>query len=151
MSYRQKIKEYIDLNREDLSIYKVYNLIDLEEEDLLKLKKVLWEELGTYEEFVEEFKTESVSRAIRELIGVNRDAVIVKFTDFLRDNSLSLSQARLIDSIVDRYAEVGYMEREELEEGINLPRKLREIYTQKPLIDEILSIVDSLNSLTFTA
>lgn len=151
MSYRQKIKEYIDLNREDLSIYKVYNLIDLEEEDLLKLKKVLWEELGTYEEFVEEFKTESVSRVIRELIGVNRDAVIVKFTDFLRDNSLSLSQARLIDSIVDRYAEVGYMEREELEEGINLPRKLREIYTQKPLIDEILSIVDSLNSLTFTA
>lgn len=110
-TYRERIIDYLLAHSESAAVQKLAHLDRLDARDLEELERVLWEELGTRDDF-DRAKDEahhdgSIAAFLRTLIGVDEDAVMEKFGAFLLDKTFNSRQQEFIQSIVDYLRENG--------------------------------------------
>ncbi len=104
VSYKQKVLEYLSKNGEDPVIQKIKNLEQLTNSDIRELEKVLWERLGSkddYEKHIGNKMYGNVAIFIRSLVGINRETALQKFSQFIDSNTLNSSQLEYLKSILD--------------------------------------------------
>lgn len=105
MSYKQKILDYLSENSDNLVIKKIKNLEKLTQNDIIQLEKVLWEELGSKEDYEKQTKNMiqggNVAIFIRSLVGVDRDVALDKFSKFIDVNTLNSDQLEYLKTIID--------------------------------------------------
>ena len=120
MTYREKVLDFLTNNREHPVLQKIHNLERLENEDIDALEKILWQELGTKEDYERYLRREQVTADlpvaafIRKVNGVNRKKAVRMFTEFIAVNSLTANQEEFINSIVNYVCQNGDMDREVL-------------------------------------
>lgn len=105
VSYKQRIMDYLSENSNNPVIQKIRNLEQLNHNDILQLEKVLWEELGSKEDYENQIQNQfqggNVAVFIRSLIGVNHSIALEKFSNFIDINTLNSDQLEYIKTIID--------------------------------------------------
>ncbi len=104
-TYRQKILDYLSENSNNPVINKIKNLEQLTISDIGQLEKILWEDLGTREDYEKQTRNmicgKNVAIFIRSLVGIDRETALKKFSKFLDTNSLNSDQQEYLKSILD--------------------------------------------------
>ena len=116
VSYKQRIIDFLANNRNLPVLKKIYNLEQLSIDDINELERILWEELGSKEDYA--IHTQgmlcggNVAAFIRSLIGVDRREALEKFSDFLTDSELNAEQEDFLNTIVQYVCENGDITKE---------------------------------------
>lgn len=116
VSYRQRIIDFLAANRNLPVLKKIYNLEQLSAEDIDELERILWQELGSKEDYAKHTEQMqfggNVAAFIRSLIGVDRREALDKFSDFLSDSTLNSEQEEFLNTIVQYVCENGDITKE---------------------------------------
>lgn len=100
-NYRKKVEFYLKEHSDKLAVYKLRNNKQLSETDLKELERILWQELGSKEDYVKEYGDTPIGRLVRRIVGVDRMAVNEAFGGFLTEERLNIHQMRFVRLIVD--------------------------------------------------
>ena len=116
VSYKQRIIDFLANNRNLPVLKKIYNLEQLSMDDINELERILWEELGSKEDYAVHTQGMlcggNVAAFIRSLIGVDRREALEKFSDFLTDSELNADQEEFLNTIVQYVCENGDITKE---------------------------------------
>ena len=82
-TYREKVLDYLIEHSDNEVIHKIQRLEPITNEDLKALEKILWEELGTKEEYEQTTDIDNLAVFVRSLIGLSQEAVNEKFGEYL--------------------------------------------------------------------
>ena len=113
MTYKQRVIDYLAKNRGLPVLNKIFNMEKLEDKDIEELERILWEELGTkeeYQRYVERGNLicgDSVGAFIRAQIGVDRVVAVERFSKFLSGVSLNTMQEEYLKTIITYVCENG--------------------------------------------
>lgn len=113
-TYREKVLDYLIEHSDNEVIHKIQRLEPITNEDLKALEKILWEELGTKEEYEQTTDIDNLAVFVRSLIGLSQEAVNEKFGEYLNGNVLNAQQQEFIRAIINYVRENGNISREDL-------------------------------------
>ena len=115
-TYREKVLDYLIEHSDNEVIFKIQRLEPITNEDLKALEKILWEELGTKEEYERETDIDNLAVFVRSLIGLSQEAVNEKFGEYLNGNTFNSTQQEFVRAIINYVRENGDISREDLVE-----------------------------------
>ena len=113
-TYREKVLDYLIEHSDNEVIHKIQRLEPITNEDLKALEKILWEEVGTKEEYEQTTDIDNLAVFVRSLIGLSQEAVNEKFGEYLNGNILNAQQQEFIRAIINYVRENGDISREDL-------------------------------------
>ena len=100
-NYKKKVEYYLKEHQDHLAVYKLRRNKRLTAAEFAELERILWEELGTKEEYQKEYGTTPVGRLVRKIVGVDREAVNAAFSEFMSEEKLNLNQMRFVRLMMD--------------------------------------------------
>ena len=112
--------DYLSEHRDDEVFQKIYNMEQLTIIDVHELERIMWEELGTKEQYEEYCRKEqkiyggNVAALIRSLCKIDRVKAHQKFSEFIRSEQLTSMQEEYLDGIINYICVNGDMERRTL-------------------------------------
>ena len=109
-SYRKKVEFYLKEHQDELAIYKLRNNKKLTKQDIETLERVLFNELGSKEEYEKEYGKTPVTQLVRKILGLDRNAANEAFSEFLNNKSFNSSQIHFVKLIVDYIVKNGFIE-----------------------------------------
>ncbi|MDO4926292.1 MAG: DEAD/DEAH box helicase family protein [Turicibacter sp.] len=109
-NYRKKVEHYLHEHRDELAIYKLRNNKELTKQDIETLEALMWTQLGTKEDYQKEFGETPVTKLVRKIVGMEKEAAQAVFSEFLSDQSLNVSQLKFIELLVDYIVANGFIE-----------------------------------------
>lgn len=118
MAYRERVLDYLVNNRDNPALRKIHNLERLTSEDIDNLEQIMWQELGTKEDYERYLLHEQITEGmpvaafIRKINGVDRKKGIQMFTEFISANNLTAGQEDFINSILTYVCQNGDMKKE---------------------------------------
>lgn len=147
--YRKKVEHYLKEHQHEdtLAIYKLRNNKPLMKQDVAYLEQILWEELGSKEQYEKDYSDTPVTKLVRKVVGLDRQAAMEAFSTFLSEQNLNLQQSQFVDLIIDYIVKNGTLEPHALQQdpfssvgGIMVVFK-----DQLPKARGILDIIDRIN------
>ena len=108
--YRKKVEFYLKEHADNLSVYKLRNNKKLNGTDMKELERILWNELGSREDYTKEYGDTPIGLLVRKIVGVDRNALNEAFSKFLSDEKLNINQIRFVNLIIDYIVENGNIE-----------------------------------------
>lgn len=144
-NYKQRVIDYLEENIDSQVIRKIRNVIPLDADDLRELERILWEELGTLEDYEHISGGESVGVFVRKIVGLDREAISKMFAEYLAQYNFSAIQEEFLHQIVTFVLENGDIEPRNLiadEPFKNL--EYTEIFGGNP--DVVYALIDRLHS-----
>lgn len=115
MTYREKLLDFLTQQRDHPVLQKIHNLEHLSSADIDELERILWQELGTKEDYERYLKREQmtadipVAAFIRKVVGLDRQKAIRLFSDFISANTLTAEQEEFINNILNYVCQNGDM------------------------------------------
>jgi len=119
MTYREKVMDYLTANSDNPVLQKIKNIEQLTADDINELERVMWQELGSKEDYLRFLASEnlhtgvclvSVAAFIRTLIKVDHQKALEKFSTYISENTLTADQEEYLKSILDYVCANGDME-----------------------------------------
>ena len=109
-NYKKKVEFYLKEHQDNLAVYKLRHNKKLNTSDMKELECILWNELGSKEDYRKEYGDTPVGRLVRKIVGVDREAVNEAFSEFLSEEKLNINQIRFVRLMVDYIAANGNIE-----------------------------------------
>lgn len=100
-------------------------------DDIEALEKVLWSELGTKEEYEQEYGSKPLGELVREIVGLEMKAAKAAFSEYLEGANLDSRQIYFVNQIVEYIVHNGMMKKFVRASGIPVYRsgqRSRDIY-----------------------
>ena len=144
-SYRKKVNQYLIEKQNHLAIHKLKTNKRLTKDDFLALEKILWNEIGTKEDYEREFGDTPLTILVRKIVGLEQEAANEAFSEFLDDQNLDSKQIRFVKAIVDYVVKNGVIEPRALtEEPFRSIGSIVDVFPTESAL-RIVSIMDRLN------
>lgn len=99
-TYQEKVIDYLLSNNTNETIVKIKMLDKINDRDLKELERILWEELGTRDDYFNVTDEKNLAVFIRSIVGIDKDAINKKFSKYLNINVLSSKQQDFVKSII---------------------------------------------------
>ena len=116
MSYKQKVIDYLSTHRDHPVLDKIRKMEQLTVSDVRELEKILWEELGSREDYDRHTSNlpcgPNVAMFVRSVIGVDRASALKRFSMFLSGSELNADQEEFLSSILSYVCENGDITKE---------------------------------------
>ncbi|RHR37524.1 DUF4145 domain-containing protein [Parabacteroides sp. AF18-52] len=110
-TYKQRVVDYLAENKDNAVLQKIFNVEPLSQADIRDLERILWQQLGTREEYSKYAQNMiyggNVAAFIRSIIGVNRNIAIRKFTELISESNLNSMQEEYLKTILNYVCENG--------------------------------------------
>ena len=148
VNYNKRVERYLEDFKNNDVIKRLKNNHPLSLNDIKYLEKVLWDELGTKEEYTKTYGKIPLLKMISKIIGMDRDAVEKEFSEFLSDENLNSNQINFVRHIVDYIAQNGSIDKEKLQEFpiVNKFGGVGELFKNKTdVLIEIIGAVEKVN------
>lgn len=108
-NYKAKAEFYIRQHIDDEVIAKLKNNIPMTADDIKELEKILWNDLGTKEEYETEYGKKPLGEFVREIVGLDMNAAKAAFSKYLNDVNLDSRQIYFVNQIVEYIVQNGMM------------------------------------------
>ena len=109
-NYRAKAEYYIRQHASDNEVIaKLKGNIPLNTDDIAKLENILWNELGTKEEYEEAYENKPLGELVREIVGLDMNAAKEAFAEYLNDANLDEKQIYFVNQIIEYIVQNGMM------------------------------------------
>lgn len=101
-NYRNKVEYYIRKHEADNPvILKLKTNKPMDKKDIQDLEHVLWDELGTEEQYHLEYGEKPLGEFVREIVGLDMNSAKEAFSQYLNDTNLSENQIYFVNQIVE--------------------------------------------------
>lgn len=106
-NYKQRVIDYLCENSWKGAIYKVKNLIQLNNEDIKELEHILCDELGTKEDYDGICNKMSFGVFVRSIVGIDKEKIMSLMSEYQSQYNFNSRQQEFIHQIVDFVLENG--------------------------------------------
>lgn len=147
-NYRKRVSEYLKAHQDEIAIFKLRNNKQLTAQDINHLESILWSELGTKEDYEKEFGDTPITRLVRQIVGLDKQAVNEAFSEFLTSEKLNVNQIKFVKLITDYVVKNGYLEKQVLQQDpFRALGSVSELFRDNiGDVKGILSVVDEINA-----
>ena len=116
VSYKQNVLDFLSQNRNLPVLQKIYDMEQLTKADVDELERILWQELGSKEDY-NKFTNgmpcgSNVAIFIRSILGVDRKNAVRRFSEFISGNELNAEQEDFLMTIISYVCENGDITKE---------------------------------------
>ncbi|MBQ6293765.1 MAG: DEAD/DEAH box helicase family protein [Lachnospiraceae bacterium] len=108
-NYKAKAEYYVRQHQDNAVIAKLKSNVPLTEADVKVLEGILWNELGTKQDYEAEFGHKPLGEFVREIVGLDMTAAKEAFSEFLNDTNLDSRQIYFVNQIVEYIVRNGLM------------------------------------------
>lgn len=108
-NYKAKAEYYVRQHQDNSVIAKLKGNVPLTKDDIEKLEKILWSEVGTKDEYTAEYGEKPLGEFVREIVGLDMNAAKEAFSEFLNNANLDSKQIYFVNQIVEYIAHNGMM------------------------------------------
>ena len=108
-NYKVKAEYYIRQHQDQEVIQKLKYNKPLTKGDIELLEKILWNDLGTKEEYEEEYGKKPLGEFVREIVGLDMNAAKEAFSAYLDETNLDSRQIYFVNQIVEYIVHNGMM------------------------------------------
>ena len=116
VSYKQSVLDFLSRNRDLPVLKKIYDMEQLTTADIVELERILWEELGSKDDYDRYTKGmacgSNVAIFIRSMVGVDRKNAVRRFSMFISGNELNAEQEDFLLTIIAYVCENGDITKE---------------------------------------
>jgi len=109
--YHAKVRHYLNQNKdnENLAVYKLRRNLPLTATDYENLEQVLWNELGSKEDYEAHYEDLPLGIMVRKIVGLDEVAVGEAFSEFLTNEQLNANQIHFVRLIIEHIEKNGLM------------------------------------------
>ena len=100
-NYKAKVEFYIRQHQDNEVISKLKGNQPLTTDDIKALESLLWNEIGTKDEYEAEYGKKPLGELVREIVGLDMNAAKEAFSEYLNDTSLDSRQIYFVNQIVE--------------------------------------------------
>ena len=108
-NYKAKAEYYVRQHQDNIVIVKLKTNKPLTSRDISVLEDILWNELGTKEDYEAEYGTKPLGEFVREIVGLDMNAAKEAFSEFLNETSMDSRQIYFVNQIVEYIVHNGMM------------------------------------------
>ena len=147
-NYKAKAEYYIRQHQDNIAIAKLKRNKPLTATDIAMLEAVLWSEVGTKQDYEQEFGEKPLGEFVREIVGLDMNAAKEAFSEYLTNASLDSRQIYFVNQIVEYIVHNGMMkDLSVLQESPFTDRgSVVEIFTDLSVWMGIRKVIDMINA-----
>ena len=108
-NYKAKAEYYVRQHQDNAVIAKLKSNVPLTNADVKALEKILWSEIGTRQEYENEYGQKPLGEFVREVVGLDMNAAKAAFAEYLNDTNLDSRQIYFVNQIVEYIVHNGMM------------------------------------------
>ena len=108
-NYKAKAEYYVRKHQDNAVIAKLKGNIPLTGDDIRSLEKILWSDVGTQQEYEDEYGKKPLGEFVREIVGLDMNAAKTAFADFLDETKLDSRQIYFVNQVVEYIVHNGMM------------------------------------------
>ena len=154
-SYKEKAESYLREHKDQLAIHKLYTNLKLTAVELRELERILWQDLGSEEDYRKVYHDLPVQKMVRKIVGVDIRTVEGLFSKFLQSNRLNTKQMDFLRTVINYIVKNGYIDNMQETLGQEPFNKFGDVVDlfgdSQDSEDDILSIMDTVKEITNNA
>ena len=108
-NYKMKAEFYVRQHQDNAVIAKLKTNQPLTGSDVKVLEEILWSELGTRQDYENEYGSKPLGEFVREIVGLDMNAAKEAFAEYLDESSLDSNQIYFVNQIVEYIVHNGLM------------------------------------------
>jgi len=108
-NYKMKAEFYVRQHQDNAVIAKLKTNQPLTGSDVKVLEEILWSELGTRQDYENEYGSKPLGEFVREIVGLDMNAAKEAFAEFLDEAYLDSNQIYFVNQIVEYIVHNGLM------------------------------------------
>jgi len=108
-NYKAKAEYYVRQHQDLDVIQKLKTNHPLSGDDVKELEQILWNEVGTREDYEAEYGNKPLGEFVREIVGLDMNAAKEAFSAYLNDANLDSRQIYFVNQIVEYIVRNGMM------------------------------------------
>ena len=147
-NYRAKVNYYIRQHMDNAVISKLHTNQPLNTADIEELEKILWSELGTKEDYQQEYKDKPLGELVREIVGLDINSAKEAFSKYLNDVNLDDRQIYFVNQIINYIVQNGMMKNFAVMQEAPFTNKgtLDDVFTDTVVWMDIMKVIKSINA-----
>lgn len=147
-NYKAKAEFYIRQHQDNIAIAKLKTNKPLTELDVKTLEEILWHEVGTKQDYENEFGGKPLGEFVREIVGLDMNAAKEAFSEYLTDTSLDSRQIYFVNQIVEYIVHNGMLKDLSVlqESPFTDQGSVVEIFTDLNVWIRIRKVIDNINA-----
>lgn len=146
--YREEAEHYIRQHQDNIVIAKLKTNRPLTPTDVASLEKILWQEIGTKEDYEQEFGKKPLGEFVREIVGLDMNAAKEAFSEYLTNTNLDSRQIYFVNQVVEYIVHNGMLkDLSVLQESPFTDRgSIVELFTDMNVWMGIRKVIDTINA-----
>lgn len=146
-NYKAKAEFYIRKHQDNIAIAKLRTNQPLTESDIESLEHILWNEVGSKDDYEKEYGHKPLGEFVREIVGLDMNTAKEAFSRFLNDVNLDSRQIYFVNQIVEYIVHNGIMKDLSVLQKSPFTDKgsVVEIFTDMSVWMEIRKVIDQIN------
>ena len=116
VTYKQSVLDFLSQNRNLPVLQKIYDMEQLTKADVDELERILWQELGSKEDYNRFTRGmpcgSNVAIFIRSILGIDRKNAVRMFSEFISGNELNADQEDFLMTIISYVCDNGDITKE---------------------------------------
>ncbi|MBQ8787989.1 MAG: DEAD/DEAH box helicase family protein [Oscillospiraceae bacterium] len=147
-NYKAKAEYFVRENQDNIVIAKLKSNQPLTSVDLEQLEKILWSEIGTYEEYEANYGEKPLGEFVREIVGLDMSVAKAAFSEYLNDANLDERQIYFLNQIIEYIVHNGIMKDMSIlrEAPFSDRGSIVEVFTDVTVWAGIKKIIDKINA-----
>ena len=148
VNYKMKVNHYIRNHMDSPAIAKLHTNQPLTAEDIKSLEKILWSELGTKDDYANEYQDKPLGELVREIVGLDMNTAKEAFSKYLNDVNLDDRQIYFVNQIINYIVQNGMMKDMSVmqEAPFTDNGTIVDIFTDAVVWTGIMKIIKSINA-----
>ena len=108
-NYKIKAERYVREHQDVEVIAKLKMNEPLNSDDITALEEILWNDLGTKEDYETSFGTKPLGEFVREIVGLDMTSAKAAFAEYLNENRFDSRQIYFVNQIIEYIVKNGLM------------------------------------------
>lgn len=147
-NYRAKAEFYVRKHQDNIAIAKLKTNQPLTDTDIENLEKILWNEVGSRDDYEREYGHKPLGELVREILGLDMNAAKEAFSEYLINTSLDSRQIYFVNQIVEYIVHNGMMKDFSVlqESPFTDQGSVVEIFNDLTVWNGIKKVIDNINA-----
>lgn len=147
-NYKAKAEFYIRQHQDNIVIAKLKTNKPLTSSDISVLEQILWNEVGTKQDYEQEYGQKPLGEFVREIVGLDMNAAKEAFSEYLTSTRLDSRQIYFVNQIVEYIVHNGMMKDFSVlqEPPFSDQGSVVELFTDLEVWMEIRKVIESINA-----